>query len=129
MVGARGFEPPTPCSRSRCATRLRYAPNPGVSGIGYASASRKAPGYCMSDAACRRLVQSTRNCPCDVRRLLRIQVGPGVRCMRHAVMFMFFRALIVFIDVPMPIGLAMAFDRGFVDRLGAGLAKRSPRGH
>ena len=27
MVGARGFEPPTPCSRSRCATRLRYAPN------------------------------------------------------------------------------------------------------
>ena len=27
MVGARGFEPPTPCSRSRCATRLRYAPH------------------------------------------------------------------------------------------------------
>ena len=26
MVGARGFEPPAPCSRSRCATRLRYAP-------------------------------------------------------------------------------------------------------
>ena len=26
LVGARGFEPPTPCSRSRCATRLRYAP-------------------------------------------------------------------------------------------------------
>ena len=26
MVGVRGFEPPTPCSRSRCATRLRYAP-------------------------------------------------------------------------------------------------------
>jgi hypothetical protein len=23
----RGFEPPTPCSRSRCATRLRYTPN------------------------------------------------------------------------------------------------------
>ena len=30
MVGARGFEPPTPCSRSRCATRLRYAPNCAV---------------------------------------------------------------------------------------------------
>ncbi len=29
MVGARGFEPPTPCSRSRCATRLRYAPTIG----------------------------------------------------------------------------------------------------
>ena len=27
MVGVRGFEPPTPCSRSRCATRLRYTPN------------------------------------------------------------------------------------------------------
>src|SRR4026209_68927 len=25
-VGARGFEPPTPCSQSRCATGLRYAP-------------------------------------------------------------------------------------------------------
>ena len=27
MVGVRGFEPPTPCSRSRCATRLRYTPS------------------------------------------------------------------------------------------------------
>src|SRR5262245_3216606 len=26
LVGARGFEPPTPWSRTRCATRLRYAP-------------------------------------------------------------------------------------------------------
>ncbi len=26
MVGARGFEPPTPCSRSRCSTRLSHAP-------------------------------------------------------------------------------------------------------
>ena len=25
-VGARGFEPPTPCAQGRCATRLRYAP-------------------------------------------------------------------------------------------------------
>ena len=25
-VGARGFEPPTPCSQSRCATGLRHAP-------------------------------------------------------------------------------------------------------
>ncbi len=28
MVGAEGFEPPTLCSQSRCATRLRYAPKP-----------------------------------------------------------------------------------------------------
>ena len=26
MVGATGFEPATPCSQSRCATKLRYAP-------------------------------------------------------------------------------------------------------
>ena len=26
MVGAGRFELPTPCSRSKCATRLRYAP-------------------------------------------------------------------------------------------------------
>lgn len=26
MVGARGFEPPTPWTPSKCATRLRYAP-------------------------------------------------------------------------------------------------------
>ena len=31
-IGARGFEPPTPCSQSRCATRLRHAPpRPGMS--------------------------------------------------------------------------------------------------
>jgi hypothetical protein len=28
LVGARGFEPPTPCAQGRCATRLRYAPTP-----------------------------------------------------------------------------------------------------
>src|SRR5271157_3146184 len=26
MVGVRGFEPPAPSSRTRCATRLRYTP-------------------------------------------------------------------------------------------------------
>ena len=26
MVGAKGFEPSTPCTPCRCATRLRYAP-------------------------------------------------------------------------------------------------------
>jgi hypothetical protein len=30
VVGARGFEPPTPWSRTRCATRLRYAPTEGI---------------------------------------------------------------------------------------------------
>ena len=27
LVGVEGFEPPTPCSQSKCATRLRYTPN------------------------------------------------------------------------------------------------------
>ena len=27
MVGARGFEPPTPWSRTRCSTRLSHAPS------------------------------------------------------------------------------------------------------
>ena len=31
LVGAEGFEPPTLCSQSRCATRLRYAPTGGLS--------------------------------------------------------------------------------------------------
>lgn len=28
VVGATGFEPATLCSQSRCATKLRYAPEP-----------------------------------------------------------------------------------------------------
>src|SRR3954469_11369093 len=30
LVGATGFEPATPCAQGRCATRLRYAPTPGI---------------------------------------------------------------------------------------------------
>ena len=29
LVGDRGFEPPTPSSRTKCATRLRQSPNAG----------------------------------------------------------------------------------------------------
>jgi hypothetical protein len=29
MVGERGFEPPTPWSRTRCSTRLSHSPNMG----------------------------------------------------------------------------------------------------
>ena len=31
LVGAEGFEPPAPCSQSRCSTRLSYAPTRGKS--------------------------------------------------------------------------------------------------
>ena len=33
MVGAGRFERPTPCSQSRCATRLRYAPDMPRAGV------------------------------------------------------------------------------------------------
>ena len=45
LVGAKGFEPSTPCSQSRCATRLRHAPtffNP--TGIGCPRANSTLPG-------------------------------------------------------------------------------------
>ena len=32
LVGARGFEPPTPASRTQCATGLRYAPTESGNG-------------------------------------------------------------------------------------------------
>src|SRR5262245_20448207 len=32
LVGARGFEPPTPRSRTECSTRLSHAPIPGAGG-------------------------------------------------------------------------------------------------
>ena len=40
MVGARGFEPPTPSSRTMCATRLRYAPTEGGPFAGLAHDSK-----------------------------------------------------------------------------------------
>src|SRR6201998_831828 len=33
LVGAEGFEPPTLCSQSRCATRLRHAPTRTADGV------------------------------------------------------------------------------------------------
>ena len=48
MVGAEGFEPPTSCSQSRRATRLRYAPTRrlsivlGISAASYNSSRRAA---------------------------------------------------------------------------------------
>ena len=52
VVGARGFEPPTPCSQSRCATRLRYTPT-NVPSTGDAPAA-------ISDRPRRRLVEAVR---------------------------------------------------------------------
>jgi hypothetical protein len=47
MVGAEGFDPPTLCSQSRCATRLRYAPTarfyPSVAGCSASPAKTRLP--------------------------------------------------------------------------------------
>ena len=48
LVGARGFEPPAPCSQSRCSTRLSYAPNRRpftASRSGTPGEGRKARGF------------------------------------------------------------------------------------
>ena len=44
LVGVRGFEPPTPSSRTRCATRLRYTPTSPreAAGAVYRGAGRAA---------------------------------------------------------------------------------------
>jgi hypothetical protein len=66
LVGARGFEPPTPCSQSRCATRLRHAPpRPPVSipeareGLGNAYAT--AAGATTSISSPRKRPPSSAN--------------------------------------------------------------------
>src|SRR5579863_3571763 len=53
MVGVRGFEPPTPSSRTRCATRLRYTPTaPQTTRAGYNVGPRAAQA---SDSAGKRV--------------------------------------------------------------------------
>ncbi len=44
LVGVRGFEPPTPSSRTRCATRLRHTPYPIRGGV-IASQPRARKGF------------------------------------------------------------------------------------
>src|SRR5210317_279710 len=44
MVGARGFEPPTPCTPCRCATRLRHAPTGSKTANSVNSSPRGANG-------------------------------------------------------------------------------------
>ena len=52
-VGEGGFEPPTSCSQSRCAARLRYSPVPSSPDLGFQRGRSKLPvmttlGACMS---------------------------------------------------------------------------------
>src|SRR5690606_21888983 len=61
MVGARGFEPPTPSSRTRCATRLRYAPTHLASGQTTAPASHWDAGACLPQRG--KYTSLPRHCP------------------------------------------------------------------
>ena len=63
MVGAEGFEPPTPCSQSRCATRLRHAPTVG----GYPRPDNNSTGSWFIKRAMRRH---------SLNRLLSFRRGP-----------------------------------------------------
>ena len=51
LVGAAGFEPATPCSQSRCATRLRYAPATWSKSTGSPAWLPRRPAALQADAA------------------------------------------------------------------------------
>src|SRR5690606_5876931 len=52
LVGVEGFEPPTLCSQSRCATRLRYTPM-DQSRLGRTSSATRAAGKARNSNASR----------------------------------------------------------------------------
>ena len=90
-VGARGFEPPTPCSQSRCATRLRHAPpRPGMSIANSQSARRFAP--CQHTRANALACQPAASLRSTARqhfskssRSVATRLAPDYRCWRFVV--------------------------------------------
>ena len=57
VVGAEGFEPPTLCSQSRCATRLRHAPHrTGAARAGRRIVAASSPRGCAQRLQARRQV-------------------------------------------------------------------------
>src|SRR5580658_8218311 len=53
MVGERGFEPPTPWSRTRCSTRLSHSPNT-VEKATYFCLGLVVPAQSMRSSECTR---------------------------------------------------------------------------
>ncbi len=77
MVGAEGFEPPTLCSQSRCATRLRYAPTPVFDCIAKIFASIE-PSRVHSLAGVLTHITCSANCGrCGLRRSRRTEKKPN----------------------------------------------------
>jgi hypothetical protein len=93
MVGVRGFEPPAPSSRTRCATRLHYTPprrrsfSPAATCIGVLIAAPCAWASPMAQTACslrslrrRRLGTSCRAGMATARWISRLPLAskPGL---------------------------------------------------
>ena len=74
MVGARGFEPPTPWSRTRCSTRLSHAPTAWRSDRTY----KPEPSYQINIARALRLgAGSSNQFRCiGIAGLLSCKLGP-----------------------------------------------------
>src|SRR5262245_30433072 len=52
-IGARGFEPPTPCAQGRCATGLRHAPSRRRRQVSILYGSPRGPSIGASPAPAR----------------------------------------------------------------------------
>ncbi len=61
VVGVRGFEPPAPCSQSRCATRLRHTP----------ISAESLSFFFVKPSRRERMAVPTRWLPQEIRRLPR----------------------------------------------------------
>ena len=90
VVGARGFEPPTPWPPAKCAARLRHAPTERESGPVYGPprrASRSAPGHVSISAdSVRRVavrpmttsvqaIRSERRTPSMAAKIIHVEVA------------------------------------------------------
>ncbi len=64
LVGARGFEPPTPCSQSRCATRLRHAPPSAAPNLHYTGTSYRRSATSDLDGGPTPSALLPRHSPC-----------------------------------------------------------------
>ncbi len=77
MVGVQGFEPWTPWSQTRCATRLRHTPNDGIINEVWAGFSSKKDDFLLSETpavACRYL---------SAGKSSHLALGAHRECARH----------------------------------------------
>src|SRR5262245_21640732 len=77
MVGVAGFEPATPSSRTRCATRLRYTPTGGRSynGVLPGPQAQVFPRQTMTAQPSTELIEA---CPAAVQRAAHTLAAGGL---------------------------------------------------